>query len=137
MAGFIDQNEDEPIAQINIIPFVDISLVLLIIFMLTANIIARASIPVDLPHAASANESVDSTVNIVVTATGELFLDGNAVDEIALRGQIEQRVHASPRVRAVIAADKAVRYERVVWVIDQLKQAGVDAFALNVERKER
>lgn len=138
MAGFIDESgEDDAVAQINIVPFVDIALVLLIIFMLTANMIAKATIPVDLPRAASANESVDPTVSIVITASGDLFLDGNAITKPALETAIATRFKADPRLRAVIAADKAVRYEHVVAVIDLLKRDGVNAFALNVQRDDR
>jgi biopolymer transport protein ExbD len=134
MAGFAQQDEDEVIAQINIIPFVDISLVLLIIFMLTATIIAKADIPVDLPKAANANDSVDAAVNVVVTATGALFVDGAPVTREELGPEIKKRFDADPKLRAVIAADRAVRYESVVQVIDVLKQSGVSAFALNIER---
>jgi len=138
MAGFIeDAGEDDAVAQINVVPFVDIVLVLLIIFMLTANMIAKATIPVDLPRAASANESVDPTVSIVLTASGDLFLDGNPITKDALDTAIATRFKADPRLRAVIAADKAVRYEHVVAVIDLLKKDGVNAFALNIERAGR
>jgi biopolymer transport protein ExbD len=135
MAGFTDeQDEDDVIAQINIIPFVDISLVLLIIFMLTASIIAKADIPVDLPSAANGNDVVDPTLNIVVTATGDLFVDGAPVAANALGAEVHKRFEAEPKLRAVIAADKSVRYEHVVHVIDVIKSAGVSAFALNIER---
>jgi biopolymer transport protein ExbD len=135
MAGFAEQgDDDEVIAQINIIPFVDISLVLLIIFMLTASIIAKADIPVDLPRAANGNDIVEPTLNIVVTAAGDLFVDGNAVGGDALGGEVRRRFEAEPKIRAVIAADKSVRYESVVHVIDVIKSAGVSAFALNIER---
>lgn len=138
MAGYVsEQDDDEAIAQINIIPFVDIALVLLIIFLLTANMIARASIPVELPRAANANESVGATVNIVLTASGELYLDGTAVTPQALTAGVEQRFHADPKLRAVISADKAVRYEYVVRIIDALKQIGLAAFALNIEHSAR
>jgi biopolymer transport protein ExbD len=135
MAGFAEQaDEDDVIAQINIIPFVDISLVLLIIFMLTASVIAKADIPIDLPRAANGNDIVEPTLNIVVTAAGELFVDGNAVGPDALGGEVRRRFEAEPKTRAVIAADKSVRYESVVHVIDVIKSAGVSAFALNIER---
>ena len=137
MAGYVSQDDDEVIAQINIIPFVDISLVLLIIFLLTANLIARANIPVDLPRAANANESVGATVNIVLTASGELFLDGTPVTPGALTASVATRFHADPKLRAVISADRAVRYEHVVAIIDALKQIGLGAFALNIEHAAR
>lgn len=138
MAGYApEQDEDDAIAQINIIPFVDIALVLLIIFLLTANLIARANIPVDLPRAASGNESVGPTVNIVLTAAGDLFLDGQPVTAEALTAGVERQLRADPKLRAVIAADRAVRYESVVQIIDALKQIGLSAFALNIERTSR
>jgi biopolymer transport protein ExbD len=135
MAGFVDeQGEDDAIAQINIVPFVDIVLVLLIIFMLTANLIAKANIPIELPRAATGNESVDAAVNIVVTANGDLFLDSDAVTRDELHAKLTTRFARDPKVRAVIAADRAVRYESVVSTIDLLKQIGIDSFALNIER---
>jgi biopolymer transport protein ExbD len=139
MAGSLQElaDEDEPIASINIIPFVDIVLVLLIIFLLTANLIAKESIPVELPRAANASETVDPTINLVITAAGELFLDGAAVSAEALRGRVAERFRAEPRLRAVVAADRAVRYDSVVQVIDALKDAGIVSFALNIERTPR
>lgn len=136
MAGYApEQDDDDVIAQINIIPFVDIVLVLLIIFLLTANLIARAGIPVDLPRAASANEQVGVTINIVLTASGDLFLDGNPITSDALTSRVAQQLRVDPGLRAVIAADRAVRYEHVVEIIDALRQTGLSAFALNIERK--
>ena len=135
MAGSpLEQDDDEVVAQINVVPFVDIVLVLLIIFLLTASVIARASIPVDLPRAANASQVVDATLNIVITAAGDLFLDGKSVTPAALADAVRSRSLADPKLRAVIAGDKAVRYEHVVHVIDILKQSGVNAFALNIER---
>ena len=136
MAGGLQELDDDGdvIASVNVIPFVDIVLVLLIIFLLTANEIARASIPVELPRAATGGESVGPTVNIVVTASGDTMLDGTPVARERLSDEIRARFSADPRLRAVIAADKAVRYEYVIDVIDRLKQIGVDAFALNIER---
>jgi biopolymer transport protein ExbD len=127
-------DDDEAIAQINIIPFVDIALVLLIIFMLTANIIAKASIPVDLPQAAHGSQTVDTTLNIVVTADGALLLDGRPVEKDELRAAAERAFHTDPKVRVVIAADKNVRYDAVIQAIDLVKQVGISAFALNIER---
>ena len=133
--GFESVDEDEAIAQINIIPFVDIVLVLLIIFLLTANLIAKGSIPVDLPQAAAANQAVDSTVNIVVTANGSLFLDGNGVSPDALRAGVAGAYRRDSHVRAVIAADREVRYDAVVQVVDLVKGIGITAFALSIEPK--
>jgi biopolymer transport protein ExbD len=138
MAGSLDEraDDDDVIAQINIIPFVDIALVLLIIFLLTANIIARASIPVELPQAAHGNQTVDKTLNIVVTSDGGMLLDGRPLTRPELRAAAEQARREDPKVRVVIAGDRSVRYEAVIQVIDLVKDVGIGAFALNIERSE-
>jgi biopolymer transport protein ExbD len=127
--------EDEgPLASINIIPFVDIVLVLLIIFMLTSIAIVRASMVVNLPRAATGGARVESTVNVVCNKDGALTLNGAAssFDEI---GRFVKRESATnPKLQAVIAADKGVEYGRVVDLIDLVKRNGVSAFALDVER---
>jgi biopolymer transport protein ExbD len=127
--------EDEGLlANINIIPFVDIVLVLLIIFMLTSIAIVRASMVVNLPKAATGGARVESTVNVVCNKDGSLMLNGapSSIDEI---GQFVKRESAvNPKLQAVIAADKGVEYGRVVDLIDLVKRNGVSAFALDVER---
>jgi biopolymer transport protein ExbD len=137
MAGFMDANgdaDDEAISVINIIPFVDIALVLLIIFMLTSAAIVKASFKVDLPKAANAGQSVESTINLVVTKERQLYLNGQltSLPEVAAFVQVAAQVN--PDVRAVIAADKIAEYGNVIEVIDLIKENGVKAFALNIQR---
>jgi biopolymer transport protein ExbD len=127
--------EDEgPLASINIVPFVDIVLVLLIIFMLTSAAIVRASMVVNLPKAASAGAHVESTVNLVYTKEGKLLLNGKEsnMDEVARH--VKREHDANPKLQAVIAGDKGVAYGRVMDLIDLVKRNGVTAFALDVER---
>lgn len=129
-------NDSGPIAAINVTPFVDVVLVLLIILMVTSTAIANASIAVDLPRAASAGEGVERTLNVVVRADGTLWLDGEAVDaaQLGLRTRAVAAEH--PGVRAVISADAEAPYRGVVAAIDTVKQNGVTQFALDVERGE-
>ena len=128
-------DDDELLASINIIPFVDIVLVLLVIFMLTSATIVRASFKVELPKAASGGSTVESTVNLVYTKTGELILNGSAVPSLAhAAGIIRREASANPKLQAVISADKGVEYGKVVEIIDLVKQNGVGAFALDIER---
>jgi biopolymer transport protein ExbD len=136
MAAQNGNGEDEGLlANINIIPFVDIVLVLLIIFMLTSIAIVRASMVVNLPKAATGGARVESTVNIVCNKDGSLMLNGarSSVGEI---GKLVKRESAAnPKLQAVIAADKGVEYGKVVDLIDLVKRNGVSAFALDVERE--
>ncbi len=129
-------NEDEGVlASINIIPFVDIVLVLLVIFMLTSATIIRATLKVDLPKAAAGGGKVESTINVMYTKAGELFLNGDKIPSIRDAAPIiRAEATKNPKVQAVISADKGVEYGRVVEIIDTVKQNGVGAFALDIER---
>lgn len=127
--------DDGPIASINIVPFVDIVLVLLVVFMLTSAAIVKASLKVELPKAASGGSKVPSTVNLVFTKDGDLLVNGDKVKAwsdaaLIVRGEVAK----NPKTQAVIAADKGVQYGKVVELIDLVKQNGVSAFALDVER---
>jgi biopolymer transport protein ExbD len=136
MAAQTGNGEDEGLlANINIIPFVDIVLVLLIIFMLTSIAIVRASMVVNLPKAATGGARVESTVNIVCNKDGSLMLNGarSNVDEIGKF--VKRESAANSKLQAVIAADKGVEYGHVVDLIDLVKRNGVSAFALDVERE--
>lgn len=135
MAGFdAGSDEESPIASINIVPFVDIALVLLVIFMLTSSHIQRAALAVELPRAASAGAAVAATLNVVYTADERLRLNGEVVDFGEARARIAQSVREQPGLRAAIAADRGVPYGRVVELIDLVQTSGIRTFALDVER---
>jgi len=136
MAGQTNNGEDEGLlANINIIPFVDIVLVLLIIFMLTSIAIVRASMVVNLPKAATGGARVESTVNIVCNKDGSLMLNGASSTIEQIGSFVKRESAANPKLQAVIAADKGVEYGKVVDLIDLVKRNGVSAFALDVERQ--
>lgn len=130
-----DHSDDEGIlASINVIPFVDIVLVLLVIFMLTSAAIVRASIKVELPKAASAGARVETTINLTYTKDRELLLDGDKTTMKDAAAFVRKEAAANPKVQAVISADTGVEYGDVIDVIDMVKQNGVTTFALDVER---
>jgi biopolymer transport protein ExbD len=127
-------DDEDVISQINIIPFVDIVLVLLIIFMVTSTAIVRAALEVELPKAAAAGTSVETTLNIVFTLEGKLMLDGSELSRTDLAATIRGEAARNPAAQAVISADKGVAYGEVVGIIDLVKLNGIDTFALNIER---
>jgi biopolymer transport protein ExbD len=135
MASKIFAEEDDVIAEINIVPFVDIVLVLLITFMLTSSAIVRASITVELPTAAGAGAAVSSTLNIVLDAEGKLYLDAREISQSALAAHVARVAWQEKDLQAVISADKSVGYGLVVQVIDLVKSNGVKTFALNIQRE--
>jgi biopolymer transport protein ExbD len=135
MAGGTRQNEDDIITDINITPFVDVTLVLLIIFMVTATYIVAQSIPVDLPEAGT-GEDIVTTFAVTLTAKGEQFLDGIKVDDNTLKRKIRNAREGNEDVRVIIAADKKVEHGRVVRVIDLVRKQGVSKFAINIDAEE-
>ncbi|MFO0562019.1 MAG: biopolymer transporter ExbD [Polyangiales bacterium] len=123
--------EDEGITGINVTPFVDICLVLLIIFMVTAKYITSQSIPVDLPEAASASDTQQVAVaNVSIGSNGQLYVDLEPVDEAGLRARMQQRLAQNPEVRAIINADRTTQHGRVTQAIDIIRLAGVTKFAI-------
>ena len=137
MGGGASQDDEGAITGINVTPFVDIALVLLIIFMVTAKyIVTPQAIPVDLPHA-STGGGVTVAVAISVDQTGAIFADTRPVTEQELVGVMRQRKAENPEVRAIIAADQRVPHGRVIRVIDLLRQAGVNKFATQTQPDEQ
>src|SRR3954470_21568084 len=96
------QDGDEEIVSINVTPLVDITLVLLIIFMVTASFIVRETIEVDLPRAANTNETVQGLVNVVMDKDNKLYFDGAEVDEAALKDKIQEALKKDKDTRAII-----------------------------------
>ncbi|MCP4196425.1 MAG: biopolymer transporter ExbD [Proteobacteria bacterium] len=135
MAGGAKFDDEEIISDINVTPFVDVALVLLIIFMVTATYIVAQSIPVDLPEAGT-GEDVVTTFAITITPDGQLFLDGAKKDEAGVRAKIRKAREHNEDVRVVIAADKVVTHGRVVQVIDLIRKEGVAKFAINIDAEE-
>ena len=127
------EDNDEIISGINITPMVDIMLVLLIIFMLTASVIEDRSIKVELPEAATASKTETTVMTIVIDSDGTWYLDGLKTDPDALRAYIRRQVETTDDIQAVIAADKRVPYGEVIQVVDLVKQEGVIQFALNTD----
>lgn len=125
--------DDELITEMNIVPLVDIVLVVLIIFMLTASLIAKPSINVELPEASTGEAAEPTVVALTLTKTGELFLNGAPTDEPTLRRTLPETAKNDPKTQAIIAADKEVSHGRVVSLIDLVRQAGIFKFALNID----
>lgn len=135
MAGGFEADEDDVIASINMVPFIDICLVLLIIFMVTSSYIVRQAIEVDLPTAASGGDVAPSTLAIVVEQSGRVSLNGDAVTLDALAAAVRDEVAINPAVQAIVAGDRSVDYGVVIDVVDVIKQNGIQTFALNIERE--
>lgn len=128
MAG-TSQKRRGPITGINVTPLVDVTLVLLAIFMVTAKMVVNPAVPLDLPTA-SQGEDIQVVFSVLVPVRGPALVDGVAVeDDAELTARAERELLADPDLRAVIQADGAVPHRRVVEVLDALRLAGIARIA--------
>lgn len=133
MAGGAQENTDEAITGINVTPLVDIVLVLLIIFMVTAKLIVSKSVPLDLPKAATGSD-IQTVFSVVLLADGNTLVDSKPVpNDNAILGLAKAAHEKNPELRAVIKADASVPHGRVIHVLDLLKQAQVAKIAFGVQ----
>jgi biopolymer transport protein ExbD len=116
------------ITGINVTPLVDVVLVLLVVLMVTASYIVAHAIPMDLPAAATGEDS-SATLAVAIQRTGALYLDGTPTTLAA----IEAAARHAPAAKATIAADAATPHRDVVQVIDALRRGGLTHFALDVD----
>ena len=128
---------DDVISDINITPFVDIILVVLIIFMVTATKIVESSIKVNLPDAATGEATESTSIGLTLLEDGKLLLDGEEVSVEQLQAVLKAaKAKDGDDVVCLIAADKTVAHGRVVWLIDLVKSEGIGKFAINIDKAD-
>jgi biopolymer transport protein TolR len=122
-------------AEINITPFTDVVLVLLIIFMIATPFIYQSSMNVELPQASTSEETTRDVI-VTINAQGEVFLDNKKMDLNTLKIRLSAAVRSKPDTSVIINGDKNVRYDAVVQVMDVLTRAGVKNPGLGIELKK-
>ena len=117
------------IQGINVTPLVDVMLVLLVIFVVTAKIIVTPAVPLDLPHAAH-GEEVQVVLSIILPVRGPMLVNGAAVtDDPGFEARARAAFAGNPDLRAVIQADGEVPHRKVVHLLDELKGVGITRVA--------
>ena len=145
MAGASQDDDEGMISGINVTPLVDITLVLLIIFMVTATYIVKASIDVDLPRAANGGEQVGEMTTVVVkqkddvadkrgVACDQLAVNGTFTDEPGLKKALQQALAKDKDAKVMISADQACTHGEFVHLVDVVKGEGITKFAINIEK---
>jgi biopolymer transport protein ExbD len=125
-----------PISSINVTPFVDVVLVLLVIFMLTAPALMKDMIGIQLPKAASSDGSPPESIGVAVTRQGQFLLNGENVSIEQLAEAVKQELIKKPGIQAIVSADKEALHGDVVKAIDTLKNAGLNRFAFQIQKPE-
>lgn len=132
MAASGGEDDEGLISGINVTPLVDVTLVLLIIFMVTAKIIVSQGMPMDLPKAAT-GEEVQTFFSVELTADGKTVVDSKQIgSDEEIPGLAKEAKAKNRDLRAVIRADKKVEHGRVIHVLDLLKRSGVAKIAFAI-----
>ena len=121
-------------AEINITPFTDVVLVLLIIFMIATPFIYQSSMKVQLPQGSSSEETSRDII-ITINAQGDVFLEDTKIELGTLRHKVMTMVRNKADVFVIVNGDKNARYDSVMQVMDVLTQAGVKNPGLGIEIK--
>jgi biopolymer transport protein ExbD len=137
MAGGAATGDDEAISQINITPFVDVLLVLLVIFMVTANMIVNKGMKVELPEVSTSEQLPKVTAfNISVSKDGVIYFDKEIVTIEALKARGKAAKDSGDKIQVTLSADKGAIYDNVVQVMDALRSVGIVDFGLQLEPKQ-
>jgi biopolymer transport protein ExbD len=134
MASSFDPNESDSISEINITPFVDVVLVLLVIFMVTAPMMVKETMNIKLPKGKSTERSELKTFAVAISKNGQVLLDGEIVEMTLLFEKAQELKALNPEVQVIISADKEAIHGDVIKVLDQVKLAGITNFAFQIEK---
>ncbi len=127
-------NRKKVVADINITPFTDVVLVLLIIFMITTPMLSQHQIKINLPEAAETNErSEDKIIEVTIDKDGFVYVDGTQYHNEYVDYAIKDKVIKYPDRPVVIKGDRDIKYDLVVNVMDKAKKAGVSKFGLAID----
>jgi biopolymer transport protein ExbD len=129
--GSLYQDDDGgAITDINVTPFVDVALVLLVIFMVTARLIVSRGIEVEKPKSA-VGQDLPGTVVITVDKAGLLYVKGEAFpDKIAAKARLSELAHKDPKAKAIIVGDTNANYGAIFVAIELAKTAGIETISL-------
>lgn len=121
------------VSEINIIPFVDIVLVILIIFLIVSPVIISPGFNISLPKAKTAKKQENVKALLSIDIDGVIYLNRKPLQEKKLTQEIKKFVAKDKNVKVIIAADRNVAHGNVISLIDLIRKAGVSKFAISVE----
>ena len=135
--GGFDKSGPAPMAEINMVPLVDVMLVLLVIFIITAPLLTHA-VKVDLPKADSqVNETKPDNVQLAIDAAGTVFWNGEVLDRSGWRSRMDAAAAQRPQPEVHLRADGEVAYRRVAEVMSDAARAGLKRIGFITEPERR
>lgn len=137
MASRAGNSDNETIAEINIVPLVDIVLVVLIIFMVAAPLVMQPKIDISLPKSSSTDiDKSKKPMKITVGKQGEIFVNNREMSLADLKNESASEVAKNPEVSAILVADKGVTLEMVTDIIDTVKSQGLKKVAFSIQKRQ-
>jgi biopolymer transport protein ExbD len=124
---------EEEDAAIDMTPMLDIVFIMLIFFIVTTSFVKEAGIQVNKPEANQANKEPSANIFIAIRDNGEVWMDKRQVDVERVAANLERMLAEQPTDLVVIQADKKAEHGRVVEVMDQVKEAGIDKISIAAE----
>jgi len=121
-------------SEINITPFTDVILVLLIIFMVTTPLIIQSGIKINLPKAKQGDSLAEKQTTVTIDRNGEVFLNDRKMEMTDLKNNLQTYVKDQSDRSVIIRADQDTKYSFVIQVLDIAKQAGIGKISLIVEK---
>ncbi len=135
--GFNKQANSTPMAEINMIPLIDVMLVLLVIFIVTAPLLTHA-VKIDLPKASSnPNITKPENLQLGIKADGQIFWNGEAVDDATLALRLAAAAKLVPQPEVHIRAERVTQYERVAIVMSEAAKAGLSRIGFVTDPREK
>ncbi|HAD47401.1 MAG: biopolymer transporter ExbD [Idiomarina sp.] len=124
---------EEEDAAIDMTPMLDIVFIMLIFFIVTTSFVKEAGIQVNKPEANQATKEPSANIFIAIRDNGEVWMDKRQVDVERVGANLERMLAEQPTDLVVIQADKESQHGRVVEVMDQVKEAGIDKISIAAE----
>jgi len=124
-------------SEINITPFTDVILVLLIIFMITTPMLLQPGIKINLPKSQTAEHEDTANIEVLISKEGYVSINGKQINDTLIESTMQSLLSATPDKPIVIKGDKDVKYESVIKFVDMAKRAGASRFALAVDFEKK
>ena len=135
--GFNDNQKQAPMSDINVTPMVDVMLVLLVIFIITAPLFTH-SIKLDLPNApAAASPQKPETITLSINGEGGIFWNNDPVAEKDLGSRLAQEAQKNPQPELQLRADKSTRYEVIARVMSAAQTNGMNKLGFITDSNEK
>lgn len=128
--------DEKEFSEINITPFTDVVLVLLLIFMIASPFLVTGALKIKLPEASTAENINEKNIEIFMDSANKVYMDNKEMNMTELIIQVQGRVQSKPGTSVVIKADKEVYHGNFIYLLDELKKAGITKFLIATSKKK-